>query len=114
MTIGIYSLPNMQQYLQCYFPIKLEADKSVLAVFKSLYRSDNVIVDFYLNEISEDYKIASGKVMTPDSILALPNNSIGFNYTIECVDQDGIDESIRQYNLHKFYLQITQTDAVRG
>ena len=110
MQIQIQRLPDVTQYLTNYLQIPITADSTLLFVFKTLYRSDDVLVDIYLNEITEDSLIIGGRKLAPDSIVSYPRYDLGFNWYISCVDQDGVDLPLTQYNMYKFYLQFTLDD----
>lgn len=106
MILTSLKLPNITQDMLLSVNLPLNNELTIVMVFKSLNRSDNVIIDLYQNDISEETKIVTGKILQPDSVIKSPDSN--FNYKIECVDEDGIHESITQNNLHKFYIQFTQ------
>lgn len=111
MIISIQSLPDVSECSQCIYPIQLSSDVNIVFIFKQLFRSDDIIIDIYLNEISDNNKLVSGKTLSPDSLICQPNYNLGFNYKITCNDTKGINQSINKYNLHKFYLQFTSYDG---
>ena len=111
MKIVITKLPDISNYMQFITPIQLGSDISIICVFKQLFRDDDVLVDFYLSEISDNTKIVSGIKLTADSLLCLPRFDLGFNYNIYCSNIDGINEPITKNNVHKFYLQFTTEDG---
>lgn len=106
MILTSLKLPDITQDMLLSVNLPLNNDLTIVMIFKSLNRSDNVIIDLYRNDISEETKIITGKILQPDSVIKNPNSN--FNYKIECVDEDGIHESITQNNLHKFYIQFVQ------
>lgn len=106
MILTSLKLPDITQDMLLSVNLPLNNDLTIVMIFKSLNRSDNVIIDLYRNDISEETKIITGKILQPDSVIKNPDSN--FNYKIECVDEDGIHESITQNNLHKFYIQFVQ------
>lgn len=106
MILTSLKLPDITQDMLLSVNLPLNNDLTIVMIFKSLNRSDNVIIDLYRNDISEETKIITGKILQPDSVIKKPDSN--FNYKIECVDEDGIHESITQNNLHKFYIQFVQ------
>ena len=106
MILTSLKLPDITQNMLLSVNLPLNNDLTIVMIFKSLNRSDNVIIDLYRNDISEETKIITGKILQPDSVIKNPDSN--FNYKIECVDEDGIHESITQNNLHKFYIQFVQ------
>lgn len=111
MILNTQKIPDIQNYMQYISLISISSDVTIVIVYKTLYRSDDVLIDIYLNEISNDTKIISGRKLTPDSIICIPKYNIGFEYWINCVDQDGINNSLNKYNAHKFYLQFTSYEG---
>lgn len=114
MTIKIFNIPDLNDYMKYTSTIQLGSDITVLAIFKRIFRSDDILVDFYINEISENNKVIAGKLLTANSLLCTPSTSNNFNYYINCIDQDGVDDSLRYYNAHKFCLQFTENKEVRS
>ena len=106
MILTSLKLPDITQDMLLSVNLPLNNDLTIVIIFKSLNRSDNVIIDLYRNDISEETKIITGKILQPDSVIKNPDSN--FNYKIECVDEDGIHEPITQNNLHKFYIQFVQ------
>lgn len=106
MILTSLKLPDITQDMLLSVNLPLNSDLTIVMIFKSLNRSDNVIIDLYRNDISEETKIITGKILQPDSVIKNPDSN--FNYKIGCVDEDGIHESITQNNLHKFYIQFVQ------
>lgn len=111
MIIARTKIPDIQQYLQYVTLSQISPDVTLVIVYKTLFRSDDILVDIYLNEIADDTKIISGRKLTSDSIVCLPKPDIGFTYWINCVNQDGINASLNKYNAHKFYLQFTSYEG---
>lgn len=111
MKIVLNSIPNITDYMQYITTIQIDSDITIVVVYKTLYRSDDVLVDIYLNEIADDTKIISGRKLTKDSIVSLPKHDLGFEYLIRCVDQFRINSSLNKYNAHKFYLQFTSYEG---
>ena len=109
--IGIYTkLPDISQNMQHIQQIQLSTDVTVIFVFKTMFRDDDVLFDLYLNEIADSTKIVSGKKMNTEALLVQPNYDIGFNYYVYCANSDGIQEDLNRYNMNKFYLQFTYYD----
>ena len=111
MKVIRQGMPDITGYMQYVCPISLDNDATIIVVFKQLYRDDDVLVDIYLNEMAEDTKIISGRKLTADSVICHPRNDINFPYYIKCTDIDDINTSIKNYNVHKFYLQFTYFDG---
>ena len=111
MIISIQQLPDIQQYVQYIYPVQPNAEITVICIFKQLYRSDDIIVDVYLDEISENTKIIAGKKVTADSIISPPRYDMGLEYSIACIDIGGTGQPVRKDNLNKFYLQFTKEDG---
>lgn len=104
-------IPDIQNYMQYVSLFQISSDISLVIVYKTLYRNDDVLIDIYINEITDDTKIISGRKLTSDSIISLPRYDLGFEYWINCIDQDGINVSLNKYNAHKFYLQFTSYEG---
>lgn len=100
-------IPDIQQYSQYLSFLQISNDVSIVIIYKQLFRSDEVLVDIYLNEISENTKIISGRKLESNSLVAPPNYNLGFNYYIFCIDQDSVEQSLNIYNANKFYLQFS-------
>ena len=49
MQIQILQLPDITEYLTNYLQVPISTDNTLLLVFKTLYRSDDVYLDIYLN-----------------------------------------------------------------
>ena len=111
MKIVVTQLPDISNYMQFITPLQLSSDVSVICILKQLFRDDDVLIDFYLSEISEDTKIVSGVKLTSEALLCPPNYNLGFNYSIHCVNINGVNEPITKNNVHKFYLQFTTEDG---
>ena len=111
MKIVVTKLPDISDYMQFITPLQLDNDISIICVLKQLFRSDDVIIDFYLSEISDDTKIVAGIKLTSNSLLSLPNYNLGFNYSIYCSNINGVNEPVTKNNVHKFYLQFTTEDG---
>lgn len=109
MTLTYFQLPDISQYMEYVHSIQINNNITIVFVFKQLFRSDDVIVDIYLNEITEDSIILSGRKIEKESILCLPNSVLNFNYSIYCVNIDDINAQLTKNNLHKFYLQLDST-----
>ena len=111
MIITRLKNPDITDYSEYVYLQQIASDITIVIVYKTLYRSDDVLVDRYLNEIADDTKLISGRQLTSDSIVSLPRSDIGFSYWINCVDQDTINTSLNKYNAHKFYLQFTSYEG---
>lgn len=103
-------MPDISQYGQYISTISLTADITVVCIYKVINRSDGILLDLYKNDISEDTKIVSGKLLTPDSLICAPKSSQEFNYYVNCVDMDDISCNIIPTNLSQFYLQFTENE----
>ena len=114
MAIETLNIPDLNNYMKYTSTIQLGSDITVIAIFKRIFRSDDIIVDFYINEISENSKIISSKSLTVNSLLCTPKPDTNFNYYINCIDQDGIDESLKYFNAHKFCLQFTENKPIKS
>lgn len=110
MIFKVIRMPDMSEYGQYIYTASLTADITVICVYKAINRSDNVILDLYKNDISEDTKIVSGRVLVPDSLICTPKTSQDFNYYVNCVDMDDVSCNIMPTNLSQFYLQFTENE----
>ena len=110
MIIKVVKMPDISQYGQYISTISLTADITVVCIYKVINRSDGILLDLYKNDISEDTKIVSGKLLTPDSLICTPKNSQEFNYYVNCVDMDDVSCNIIPTNLSQFYLQFTENE----
>lgn len=111
MKLLIKQLPNIFNNVQCIMPFQVSSDITVTMILKQLYRSNDVLIDIYLNEISEDTKIIAGRKLTSGGIVCLPRYDMGFQYRIDCVDIDMIGQPLRNDNIQDFYLQFTLDDG---
>lgn len=107
MQVVISSIPDIQNYMQYISPVSLSSDITIIVVYRTMFRSDDVLIDIYLNEITDDTKIISSRKLSTDAIMCLPKYDIGFNYWVNCVDPNNVGTSINKYNAQKFYLQFT-------
>lgn len=107
MIIANFKIPDIIDYNIYIHPVSIDGYTTIIVIFKTLFRSDDVLVDIYLNEITDDTKIISGRKLTKDSIVSLPKFDIGFPYKISCIDQDCKNISINKYNAHNYYLMFT-------
>lgn len=107
MGIIYYKLDEFDGKNKTYTNLALTSDVTLTLVCKRIIRSDNVLVDLYLNNINNEEKIFSGKVLKPNSLLYTPRSD-SFNYTIRCLDEDGINLDITPDNIDKFYLQFSK------
>lgn len=107
MNITTSNIPDISDYMQYMTSIQISNDISVIIIFKTLFRSDDVLVDIYLNEISDNTKIIAGRRLSENAIITLPKTDIGFNYWVYCIDQNGVNSSINKYNAYKFFLQFS-------
>lgn len=110
MRISLMKLPNISTYMKFIQLFQLGSDMTLILVFKSSVRDENVFVDIYKNDISDSNKIIAGKIITLDSCLCQPNNEMEFPYYINCYDLDGKDLPLNQDTLHNFYFQFTSYD----
>ncbi len=111
MNFNIIKMPDISNYIQYTMLHQITNDTSIIMVFKSLFRSDDILIDIYKNDITENSKIISGKKLTSNSLISLPNRNVDFSYYIYCVDQDGVNEPVSKKNLYKFYLQFMSYDS---
>lgn len=111
MKILVKELPNIYNYVQYILPFQLSSDVTVTIILKQLYRSNDVLVDIYLNEISEDTKIIAGRKLTSGGIVCFPRYDMGFQYRIDCMDMDMTGQPVRNDNIQDFYLQFTLDDG---
>ena len=111
MKITIIQLPDISEYINYTYSTQIGEDSSVIMLFKRLYRSDIVLVDVYLNEITDTTKVISGIKVTAGSIISAPRYDLNFPYYIHCIDQDGVDEPVKQDTLYQFYFQFTNYDG---
>ena len=103
-------LPNISTYMKYIQLFQLGSEMTLIIVFKSSSRDNNVFVDIYQNDISDNNKIIAGKIITLDSCLCQPNDEMNFPYYINCYDLDGIDLPLNQDTLQNFYFQFTSYD----
>lgn len=111
MIIINAKIPDISQYIQYIQTAQISDDATVLIVYKPMSRSDDVVVDFYLNEISDNTLIAGGKLLVNNAILAYPNYDLGFKYSIYIYDLEGTNSGINKYNAYNFYLQFTSEEG---
>lgn len=111
MKIIKQGIPDVSDNIKYITPLSLDNDVTIIIVYKTLFRSDDVIIDIYLNEISDETKVVTGRKLTCESLICLPRYDIGFPYYIKCMDQDEINTSLNKYNAHKFYLQFTSYEG---
>lgn len=111
MKIALSKLPNIYDYAQYILPFQVSSDATITMILKQLYRSDDVLIDIYLNEIAEDTKIIAGRKLTPNSIICLPRYDKNFQYRVDCVDMDSTGQPIRKDNVQNFYIQFTLDDG---
>lgn len=107
MDIVTIKLPDISNYMQFTQTCNLNNNITIVLVFKTMFRSDNVYLDIYLNDISVESKIISSRLLTKNSLISLPNRDIDFPYNIHCIDQDSIQENLTRNNLYKFYMYFT-------
>ena len=111
MNITTIKIPDISQYMQYMQTVQLSSDVTVLIVYKTLFRSDDVLVDIYLNEISENTLIVASKLLVNGATLTPPKYNIGFKYSVYCCDIDDANSGINKYNAYKFYLQFTTEEG---
>lgn len=110
MQISLMKLPNISTYMKYIQLFQLGSEMTLILVFRSSGRDENVFVDIYKNDISDSNKIIAGKIITLESCLCQPNNSMEFPYYINCYDLDGKNLPLNQDTLHNFYFQFTSYD----
>lgn len=110
MQISLMKLPNISTYMKFIQLFQLGPEMTLILVFRSSGRDENVFVDIYKNDISDSNKIIAGKVITLDSCLCLPKSNMEFPYYINCYDLDGRNLPLNQDTLHNFYFQFTSYD----
>ena len=113
MNICTVKIPDISKDMQFTLLQQIADDTSVIIIFKTFFRSDDIIIDVYKDDINNSSKIISGVRLTPNSLICLPNRDINFPYYINCVDQDRVSIPINKNNAHKFYLQFTSYDSGR-
>lgn len=111
MKILLEKCPDIKEYMQVTQTVNISSDVTLIFMYKRLFRSDNVILDIYKNEILNENKIISSKVLQPECIIVYPNNDLDFNYYIYCIDIDGINRPITYNNLNKYYLHFVTYDG---
>ena len=110
MQISLMKLPNISTYMKFIQLFQLGSEMTLILVFRSSGRDENVFVDIYKNDISDSNKIIAGKIITSDSCLCLPKSDMEFPYYINCYDLDGKNLPLNQDTLHNFYFQFTSYD----
>jgi hypothetical protein len=111
MKTTYVQMPDITNYTQLYVTEPISSDLTVMLVYKKMDRSDSVLLDVYLNEISSETKVVSGKLLKPDSTVSLPKEEVDFLYSIYCQDRDGVDQDITNRNLNKFFLEFVLDDG---
>ena len=107
MSIIYYKFNTFDGNNKTYTTLSLTSDVTLTLVCKRIMRSDNVLADLYLNNFNNEEKIFSGKILKPNSLLYTPNGS-NFDYTIRCLDEDGVGLDITPDNIENFYLQFSK------
>lgn len=106
MKIGIFSLPNISDCIECTATYQLSDDLTIIVLFKPQPRGENdIIIDIYKNDISDANKIISGKILALSSLLCQPRTDIDFPYYLYCYDTDGTGLPLNQFTLQNFYFQ---------
>lgn len=111
MKITIINIPDISDYMEYMAQYQISNDITIIAIYKTMFRSDDVIINLYLNEIAEDTLILAGRKLTSNSCVCYPRSEIGFNYWVHCVDQDGVHCDVKKGNAYKFYLQFTSYEG---
>lgn len=111
MKITIINIPDVSDYMEYMVQHQISSDITIIAIYKTMFRSDDVMINLYLNEISEDTLLLAGRKLTPDSCICYPRSELGFNYWVHCIDQNGINCDIKKSNAYKFYLQFTSYEG---
>ena len=60
MNFNIIKMPDISDYMQYTMLHQITNDTSIIMIFKSLFRSDDILIDIYKNDITENSKIISG------------------------------------------------------
>lgn len=107
MNVTIVNIPDVSDYMEYITQYQISNDITVIAVYKTMFRSDDVLINLYLNEISEDTILIAGRKLTTGSCVCYPRNELGFNYWVHCFDIDCIYTDVQRSNAYKFYLQFT-------
>lgn len=110
MNLNIFQMPDISQYMEYICGVQIDDEITIMLVFKQLFRDDSVLLDIYLNEISEDSVILSGRKLVKNSIVCLPNPELNFYYTIYCSDIYSNNIELNKNNVQKFYLQFTKDE----
>lgn len=111
MNITITNIPDISDYMEYIAQYQISNDVSIIAIYKTLFRSDDVLIDLYLNEISDNTLLLAGRKLTSNSCVCYPRSENGFNYWVHCIDQDGVDSDVQKTNAYKFYLQFTSYEG---
>lgn len=111
MNITIVNIPDISDYMEYISQYQIANDITIIAIYKTMFRSDDVLISLYLNEISDDTMLISGRKLTSSSCVCYPRGENGFNYWVHCVDQDGIHSDVQRSNAYKFYLQFTSYEG---
>lgn len=109
MEIKILPIPNLIQNNQTILPIDL-GEYDALIVFKQQFRSDDVLVNIYKNEISPYALIKGDILLTANGTVTNTNPQKEFNWNVFCANIDGTNEEINFTNAHKFYLQLEKVE----
>lgn len=104
MSTYILNLPDISDYYEFLQVFSIGEEITILIKYKTLTRSDKVLIDIYLNEISEDTKIVAGALLTTDTLLCMPRTDINFNYYIHCIDENDSMIPLNKNNAHKYKL----------
>lgn len=113
MSIILTKIPDISQYSKYIQSVQLSSDITVFIIYKTLFRSDDVLVDLYLNEITDNSIITSGKVLVNDSVIIQPRFNDGFKYSVYCYSLDSVQSGLNKYNAHKFHLQFTNINDTK-
>lgn len=112
MIISYVKAPDINKFMQIIQTAQISNNLSLIIVYKRAFRGDDILVDIYRDEISNNTKIISGRKLTPDSLVSLPKTEIDIPVYIHCIDIDAVRQPVKNYNLYKFYLQFTIMNGI--
>lgn len=109
-TLTTFQIPDISRHIKYIYTSQITSEMTLIFVFKTMFRSDDVLVDIYKDDIANADKIISSVKLTSDALICYPRYDLGLNMRIYCRDQDRIGTSVKKYNANKFYIQIQIED----
>lgn len=106
MNITSFKIPDISQHLEYIYPVQITAEMTLVFVFKTLFRSNNVLLDIYKDEITDFNSIITNVNLTANSMVCTPKPDLNVYCMIHCWDYDVIDTSLNKFNANNFYIQI--------